>query len=72
VGGGGTGVVIDPVRIAGSYALLEEKDRAFSLLEKAAEEKSGSLGYINSFPSFDSLRSVPCDADLLKRMGLPP
>ncbi len=65
-------IYIDPGWIAGNYALLGEKDRAFSLLEKAYREKSGFLANIKSAPPFDSLRSDPRYADLLKRMGLPP
>jgi Tfp pilus assembly protein PilF len=65
-------IYIDPALIAGDYALLGEKDRAFSWLGKAYGEKSGFLPYIKSAPVFDSLRSDPRYADLLKRMGLPP
>jgi eukaryotic-like serine/threonine-protein kinase len=65
-------VYIDPARIAANYALLGEKDRAFSWLEKAYAQKSGFLPLIKSGPTFDSLRSDPRYADLLKRMGLPP
>jgi len=50
---------------------LGEKDRAFSWLEKAYAAKSGFLPYIKPNPFFDSLRSDPRYADLLKRMGLP-
>ena len=64
-------IYIDPALIAGNYALLGEKDRAFHWLEKAYGEKSGFLNYIKSDPNFDSLRSDPRYADLLKRMGLP-
>jgi serine/threonine protein kinase/tetratricopeptide (TPR) repeat protein len=64
-------IYVDPAWIAGTYALLGEKDHAFNLLEKAYAEKSGSLPYIKSGPVFDSLRSDPRYADLLKRMGLP-
>jgi len=64
-------IYIDPAWIAGNYALLGEKDRAFSWLEKAFREKSGGLLNIKSAPVFDSLRSDPRYADLLKRMGLP-
>jgi serine/threonine-protein kinase len=64
-------IYIDPASIATNYALLGEKDRAFSWLEKAYGEKSGLLPNINSIPAFDSLRSDPRYADLLKRMGLP-
>ena len=64
-------IYIDPARIAGNYALLGEKDSAFSWLEKAYREKSGILLDIKGAPVFDSLRSDPRYADLLKRMGLP-
>jgi hypothetical protein len=40
-------------------------------LEKAYGEKSGFLPYIKASPFFDSLRSDPRYAGLLKRMGLP-
>jgi tetratricopeptide (TPR) repeat protein len=64
-------IYIDPARIAENYALLGEKDRAFSWLEKAYREKSGFLTDIKISPRYDSLRSDPRYADLLKRMGLP-
>jgi Tfp pilus assembly protein PilF len=64
-------IYIDPAWIAGHHALLDEKDLAFSWLEKAFAEKSGFLLYIKNHPFFDSLRSDPRYADLLKRMGLP-
>ena len=64
-------IYIDPAWHAGRYARLGEKDQAFAWLEKAYAEKSGFLHYLKVFPSFDSLRSDPRYADLLKRMGLP-
>jgi len=64
-------IYIDPARIAGTYAFLGEKDRAFALLEKAYVEKSGFLADIKTAPIFDSLRSDPRYANLLKRMDLP-
>jgi eukaryotic-like serine/threonine-protein kinase len=65
-------IYVDPAWIAATFALLGEKDHAFSLLEKAYAEKSGFLSIIKSAPLFDSLRSDPRYADLVKRMGLPP
>jgi eukaryotic-like serine/threonine-protein kinase len=65
-------IYIDPAWQAGQYALLGEKDQAFTWLEKAYAEKSGFLGTnLKCHPFFDSLRSDPRYADLLKRMGLP-
>ena len=63
-------IYIDPAWIAAHHALLDEKDLAFSWLEKAFAEKSGFLLYIKIHPFFDSLRSDPRYADLLTRMGL--
>jgi eukaryotic-like serine/threonine-protein kinase len=65
-------IYIDPALLAGDYAVLGEKDHAFGLLEKAYREKSGFLPNIKGVSLFDSLRSDPRYADLLKRMGLPP
>jgi serine/threonine protein kinase/Tfp pilus assembly protein PilF len=65
-------IYIDPAWHARQYALLGEKDQAFAWLEKAYAEKSGFLHYLKVSPDFDSLRSDPRYADLLKRMGLPP
>jgi eukaryotic-like serine/threonine-protein kinase len=64
-------IYVDPAGIAASYAHLGEKDLAFRWLEKAYGEKSGLLLLIKSAPDFDSLRSDPRYADLMKRMGLP-
>ncbi|HEV3374096.1 MAG TPA: protein kinase [Candidatus Acidoferrum sp.] len=64
-------IYIDPAWIASQYAFLGEKDRAFAWLEKAYAEKSGFLHYLKVSPDFNSLRSDPRYADLLKRMGLP-
>jgi serine/threonine protein kinase/Tfp pilus assembly protein PilF len=61
-------IYIDPGWIASHHALLGEKDLAFTWLEKAYGEKSGYLLYVRVSPSFDSLRSDPRYADLLKRM----
>jgi eukaryotic-like serine/threonine-protein kinase len=67
----GKRIYVDPAGLAAQYALLGEKDQAFAWLEKAYAEKSGFLHYLKVHPFFDSLRSDPRYADLLKRMGLP-
>ena len=64
-------IYVDPAWVATGYALLEEKERAFAFLEKAYAEKSSFLPNIKCIRDFDSLRSDPRYADLLKRMGLP-
>jgi hypothetical protein len=64
-------IYIDPAVIAMGYSIVGEKDLAFSWLEKAYKEKSGSLQYIKCPPNFDSLTCDPPYADLLKRIGLP-
>ena len=62
---------VDPALIALSYAMLGDKDKAFAQLDKAAAQKSVFLTYIKVMPDYDSLRSDPRYAALLKRMGLP-
>ncbi len=64
-------IYVDPGAIAEDYARLGEKDHAFSWLEKAYREKSGFLLHLKVSPNFDSLRTDPRYANLLKRMGLP-
>lgn len=62
---------VSPIFIAMNYALLVEKDRAFEWLEKAYEERSGWLLELKVDPVWDSLRSDPRFADLVRRIGLP-
>lgn len=64
-------VYVDPGYIAMSCAMGGEKEKAFALLEKAVAEKSGATLQLKSAPPFDSLRSDPRYAALLKKMGLP-
>jgi len=53
------------------YAGLGEKDQTFAWLEKAYEERSGSLVMLKVNPVWDPLRSDPRFADLVRRVGLP-
>ena len=53
------------------YAGLGEKDQAFALLEEAYRERSRGLVNLIVSPTYDSLRSDPRFADLLRRMGVP-
>jgi len=57
---------------AAVYAGLGEKDQAFAWLEKDFQARSGLLAWSRWTPPFDSLRSDPRFADLLRRMGLQP
>jgi tetratricopeptide (TPR) repeat protein len=56
--------------IARIYAGLGEKDQAFAWLEKACDEHSYSIAWLKVEPAWDSLRSDPRFAELLRRMGL--
>jgi len=56
--------------IAGVYAGLGDKDKAFHWLEKDFQEK-GEIGFVRWRVQFESLHDDPRYKDLLKRMGLP-
>ncbi len=64
-------VYIDPATIASYYGTLGDKDKAFFWLEKACAEKSDLIRILKTSHNFDSLRSDPRYADLLRRMNLP-
>jgi len=59
-----------PVAVAICYVLLGDKDRAFAWLDKAYDEQA-NLNFIKVNPTWDSIRSDPRYAALLRRMGLP-
>lgn len=58
--------------LAGVYAGLGEKDQAFAWLERDFQQRSGQLPRITWGFSYESLRSDPRYADLVRRMGLAP
>jgi eukaryotic-like serine/threonine-protein kinase len=62
---------IPPYQIAVIYAGLDEKDQAFEWLNRAYEEKTGFLIFVNSDPRFKPLRSDARFGDLLRRMRFP-
>jgi len=62
---------VPPTSIALIYAGLGDKDRAFAWLEKGYEERSFQMQWLNVEPRWDSLRSDPRFADLMRRIGLP-
>lgn len=57
--------------LAAVYTGLGEKDKAFEWLEKCFQAGDTRLVEIRWHFSFQSLRSDPRYADLVKRMGLP-
>ena len=61
---------VPPYRIATVYNGLGEKDQAFEWLERAYEERSGSLVFLKVDPMFDNLRSDSRFTALLKKVGL--
>jgi DNA-binding winged helix-turn-helix (wHTH) protein/TolB-like protein len=61
--------VMQMVRI---YTELGEKARALEWLEKAYEERTSLLAFLNVIPHFESLHSEPGFQDLLRRIGLTP
>jgi TolB-like protein/DNA-binding winged helix-turn-helix (wHTH) protein/tetratricopeptide (TPR) repeat protein len=64
---------VSPIWRVKIYAGLVEKDKAFEWLEKAYEDHSiVSVGYIETNPMLDPLRSDPRFADLLRRTNLQP
>jgi serine/threonine protein kinase/TolB-like protein len=62
---------VAPTNIALIYGGLGEKDQAFAWLEKGYEERSFAMSWLNVEPRWDSIRSDPRFADLIRRMGLP-
>jgi hypothetical protein len=58
--------------IAGTHALLGEKDAGFEWLGRALEERIPQLVYVARHPMFADLRSDPRFADLRRRMNLQP
>src|SRR5215471_17847312 len=60
-----------PIDLACIYAGLGDKDQAFAWLEKAFQDHSSRLGRTRWETGFESLRSDPRYADLMRRMGVP-
>jgi len=56
---------------ADTYSLLNEKDKAFEILEKLYEEKSPFLSDLKSNRNFDNLRNDPRYKEMVKRIGFP-
>jgi hypothetical protein len=63
---------VSPGLFALIYAALGDKDQAFAWLEKSVAEHDLITARLKVDQRFDSLRSDPRFADLVKRVGLPP
>jgi hypothetical protein len=53
------------------YAGLKDTDQALHFLQRAADERSAYLDYLNVEPTLDNIRKDPRFADLLRRVNLP-
>jgi len=62
---------VTPVGIALIHVALGEKDEALAWLEKGYGERAFQMQFLNLDPRFDSLRTDPRFADLIRRIGLP-
>jgi hypothetical protein len=49
---------------------LGDKDAAFASLEKAIDERSAKLIWLNADPVYDGLHSDPRFTELIRRIGL--
>ena len=62
---------VSPYDLAVLHAGLDDKERAFELLDKAYQERSAFLIHMQWDPRFNNLRSDPRFAQLTRRIGLP-
>jgi serine/threonine protein kinase/tetratricopeptide (TPR) repeat protein len=60
-----------PSALALAFALAGDRDKAFEYLEKGYAVEDQDLFQTLRYPAFDSLRSDPRYADLMRRLGLP-
>ena len=60
---------VSPYYMAFAYVGLGEKDQAFAWLERACQERDFWLRLLKVDPVWDSLRSDPRFADILRRIG---
>ncbi|MFN0084996.1 MAG: TPR end-of-group domain-containing protein [Blastocatellia bacterium] len=56
--------------MASAHAGLDDREKAFSWLEKAYINRDEELVFLHGDPQFDKLRSDPRFIDLLRRLGL--
>ena len=60
---------VSPMGFAQLYTLVGDQERAFAWLEKAYEERSPWLAFLANDPTFETLRSDPRFAELVRRVG---
>jgi DNA-binding winged helix-turn-helix (wHTH) protein/TolB-like protein/tetratricopeptide (TPR) repeat protein len=63
---------VSPIGAAAIYTGLGEKDQAFAWLERGFKGRAIGISFLKIDPKFDSLRSDPRFAVLLRRIGLAP
>ncbi len=61
---------VSPFFFALVYAGLNDKEKALEWLQKAYEEKSGSVRYLKMEPRLQNLRNEPLYVTLMKKIGL--
>jgi TolB-like protein/Tfp pilus assembly protein PilF len=62
---------VSPGELAVLHLSLGDKEEALALLKKAYEAHDLQLQYLKVDPQYDSLRSDPRFADIMRRVGLP-
>ena len=62
---------VSPFDVASAYARLGEDERAVEWLQKSFDEHDPFIVYLKTAPPFDSLRSDPRVAALMRKVGLP-
>jgi TolB-like protein/DNA-binding winged helix-turn-helix (wHTH) protein/Tfp pilus assembly protein PilF len=60
----------DPMMVASVYSCARDTDKALIWLEKAFKARRPSIFFVGVDPTFDSLRSDPRFASLLRQIGL--
>ena len=68
---GATGLTHDPLFYAGWLAMLGADDRALTVLERAAVQRTSANPETIWDPVFDPIRNDPRFKAVLKKMGLP-
>jgi len=68
---GANHVYLPPSMMAYLYGVLGDKDRAFAWMEKAYEERDGSIATMKIALDYEPLRSDERFAEMIRRVGLP-